>query len=33
MQNHRLVKSFASADKNHRGDGATEVELIDVITN
>lgn len=33
LQNHRLVKSFASADKDHGGDGATEVEIIDVITD
>jgi hypothetical protein len=33
LQNHRLVKSFAPADKDHGGDGATEVEIIDVITD
>ena len=33
LQNHRLVKSFAPADKDHGGDGATEVDIIDLITN
>ncbi|MFC1901356.1 Smr/MutS family protein [Chloroflexota bacterium] len=33
LQNHRLVKSFKPADKDHGGDGVTEVELIDVITD
>jgi len=32
LQNHKLVKSFTSADKDHGGDGATEVEIVDVIT-
>ncbi|MFC1870151.1 Smr/MutS family protein [Chloroflexota bacterium] len=31
LENHRLVKSFLSADKNHGGDGATDVEIIDLI--
>lgn len=33
LQNHRFVKSFTPADKDHGGDGATEVDIIDVITN
>jgi len=33
LQNHRLVRSFAPADKDHGGDGATEVDIIDVITD
>jgi len=33
LQNHRLVKSYTPADKDHGGDGATEVDIIDVITN
>lgn len=33
LQNHRLVKSFATADKDHGGDGATEVEIMDIITD
>ncbi|MFC1990815.1 Smr/MutS family protein [Chloroflexota bacterium] len=33
LQNHKLVKSFHSADKDHGGDGATDVEIIDIITD
>jgi DNA mismatch repair protein MutS2 len=31
LHNHRLVESFASADKDRGGDGATEVFLKDVV--
>ena len=33
LQNHRLVVSFSSADKDRGGDGATDVVLKDVVTD
>lgn len=29
LERHRLVKCFTTADKNHGGEGATEVEIVD----